>query len=196
MKTLYVISHTEAAHHLEGRVGGWYDSALTEKGVNDAITIANRLKAEANIEAVFSSDLARAKSTAEQIVKATGATLDTTAALREMSFGKADGQVQAWLDERIRPEDGTNRMDHRIVEGAETKREFAGRIYTYLDSLSLPAVSVISTHAFAASYVIAWWIGMPLDSVGYVNFGIQSGKITKLVEDDFFKNRAVAFLNQ
>ena len=196
MKTLYVISHTEAAHHLEGRVGGWYDSALTEKGVNDAITIAKRLKAEANIEAVFSSDLARAKSTAEQIVKATGATLDTTAALREMSFGKADGQVQAWLDERIRPEDGTNRMDHRIVEGAETKREFAGRIFTYLDTLSLPTVSVISTHAFAASYVIAWWIGMPLDSVGYVNFGIQSGKITKLVEDDFFKNRAVAFLNQ
>ena len=196
MKTLYVISHTEAAHHLEGRVGGWYDSALTEKGVNDAITIANRLKAEANIDAVFSSDLARAKSTAEQIVKATGATLDTTAALREMSFGKADGQVQAWLDERIRPEDGTNRMDHRIVEGAETKREFAGRIFTYLDTLSLPTVSVISTHAFAASYVIAWWIGMPLDSVGYVNFGIQSGKITKLVEDDFFKNRAVAILNQ
>ncbi len=196
MKTLYVISHTEAAHHLEGRVGGWYDSALTEKGVNDAITIANTLKAEANIEAVFSSDLARAKSTAEQIVKATGATLDTTAALREMSFGKADGQVQAWLDDRIRPEDGTNRMDHRIVEGAETKREFAGRIFTYLDTLSLPTVSVISTHAFAASYVIAWWIGMPLDSVGYVNFGIQSGKITKLVEDDFFKNRAVAFLNQ
>jgi probable phosphoglycerate mutase len=60
----------------------------------------------------------------------------------------------------------------------------------------LPKTAVISTHAFAATFVIAWWIRMPLESLGYVNFGIKPGKITKLVEDDFFKNRAVSYLNQ
>ena len=196
MKILYVVSHTESEHHLDDLVGGWYDSDLTEKGVQDAITIAEKLKVESKVNTVYSSDLKRAKSTAEAIAYATGASLNLTDALREMSFGEAEGKEQAWLDERIKPEAGLNRMDHRIVDGAETKREFAKRIFSYLDTIDFPEVSVISTHSFAATFVIAWWIGMPLESVGYVNFDIKPGKITKLVEDDFFKNKAVAHLNQ
>ena len=196
MKILYVVSHTESQHHIAGLVGGWYDSELTENGHADAVSIGEILKKESKMEKIYSSDLTRAQSTAKCIVDVTGAGLVLSSALREMSFGEADGRVQSWLDERIKPEDGKNRMEHRIVEGAETKSEFAGRIYRYLNSLVLPEVSAISTHSFAATFVIAWWIGMPLESVGYVNFGIKPGKITKLVEDDFFKNRAVAYLNQ
>jgi probable phosphoglycerate mutase len=196
MITLYVISHTEASHHLDNLVGGWFDSELTEKGLADAETMAQRLSSEASVDCIYSSDLARAHSTAQTIAKVCHAPIELTHALREMSFGEAEGKPQSWLDERIQPEDGENRMDHRIVSNAETKREFAGRIYNYLESLSLPETAVISTHAFAATFVIAWWIRMPLESLGYVNFGIKPGKITKLVEDDFFKNRAVSYLNQ
>lgn len=196
MKTLYVISHTEAIHHLDNLVGGWHDSELTDKGRADAKHIAKTLCSEATIDAIYSSDLKRASETAQIIANECATPVTLTNALREMSFGDAEGKDQAWLDARIKPEDGANRMDHRIVTGAETKREFAGRIYKYLESLELPEVAVISTHAFAATFVIAWWIGMPLASVGYLNFNIRSGKTSKLVEDDFFKNRAVAYLNQ
>ncbi|GGY52442.1 phosphoglycerate mutase [Bacterioplanes sanyensis] len=196
MKIIYVVSHTESEHHLSDLVGGWYDSELTEKGVADENAIAEFLNSEAKVEAIISSDLKRARSTAECIARVLNAPVTVNAALREMSFGDAEGKEQSWLNERIKPEDGDNRLDHRIVSGAETKREFAGRIYQYLDSIELPDCAVISTHSFAATYVIAWWIGMPLESVGYVNFGVKPGKITKLVEDDFFKNRAVAYLNQ
>lgn len=196
MKTIYVVSHTEAEHHLDNLVGGWFDSELTSKGIKDASLIADVLVKESKINAVYSSDLKRAKATSEMIVQATSAKLILHESLREMSFGSAEGKTQDWLDERIQPEDGKNRLDHRIVDGAETKREFAGRIYKYLDSLDLEKVTVISTHSFAATYVISWWIKMPLESVGYVNFGIKPGKITKLVEDDLFKNRAIAYLNQ
>jgi 2,3-bisphosphoglycerate-dependent phosphoglycerate mutase len=196
VKTIYVVSHTESEHHLNDLVGGWYDSKLTAKGIADANAIAEALNSEGEIETIISSDLKRASSTAECIAKVVNTPVTVSSALREMSFGDAEGRAQSWLDERITPEDGDNRMDHPIVSGAETKREFAGRIYQYMDSIELPKCLVISTHSFAATYVIAWWIGMPLESVGYVNFGIKPGKITKLVEDDFFKNRAVAYLNQ
>jgi len=196
MKTLYVVSHTEAAHHLDGTVGGWQDSELTQTGLDDAARMAEAITDEATIDAIYTSDLKRAYATAKAIAKASNAPVTSTSALREMCFGAAEGRPQTWLDERIQPEDGDNRMDHRIVNGAETKREFAGRIYAYLDELELAGTTVISTHAFAATFVIAWWIRMPLESVGYVNFGIQSGTITKLVEDEFFKNRAIAYLNR
>lgn len=196
MKTIYVVSHTESEHHLSDLVGGWYDSELTAKGIADANAIGEILNSEDEIEAIISSDLKRASTTADCIAKVVNAPVTVSSAFREMSFGAAEGKAQSWLDERIKPEDGDNRMDHSIVSGAESKREFAGRIYQYLDSIELPKCLVVSTHSFAATYVIAWWIGMPLESVGYVNFGIKPGKITKLVEDDFFKNRAVAYLNQ
>ncbi len=182
---------------MQGLVGGWHDSKLTEKGLADAQELAQTLSNnEPCIDAIYSSDLQRAKQTADCIANVTLVPVTATKALREMSFGQAEGRKQSWLDERIQPEDGQNRLDHRIVAEAETKREFAGRIYQYLDSLDLPDCIVISTHAFAATYVISWWIGMPLESVGYVNFGIRSGKVTKLVEDDFFKNRAIAYINR
>ncbi|WP_040556340.1 histidine phosphatase family protein [Reinekea blandensis] len=196
MKTIYVVSHTESEHHLSDLVGGWYDSELTEKGISDANAIAEILGSEGKVDTIFSSDLKRASTTAECISKIVYAPVIVNSSLREMSFGEAEGKEQTWLDKRIKPEDGDNRLDHRIVTGAETKREFAGRIFKYLDSIELPDCSVISTHSFAATYVIAWWVGMSLESVGYVNFGVKPGKITKLVEDDFFKNRAVAYLNQ
>jgi probable phosphoglycerate mutase len=196
MKTIYLVSHTESDHHLKDLVGGWYDSDLTEKGRNDAKNIATYLAQDTTISRIHSSDLKRARSTSDIISHSTGADIAVSEALREMSFGDAEGKEQAWLDERIQPEDGDNRLDHCIVNGAETKREFAGRIFAYLDAQDFNGTQVISTHSFAATFVIAWWIGMPLETVGYVNFGIQPGKITKLEEDDFFKNRGIRYLNQ
>ena len=32
MKNIYVVTHAEATHHIEGLVGGWYDSELTPLG--------------------------------------------------------------------------------------------------------------------------------------------------------------------
>lgn len=196
MQNLYVVSHTESSHHVEGLVGGWHDSELTTKGKRDAHLLAQALLREPEIEIVYSSDLKRARSTSEVIANTTGATLVSSAALREMKFGIAEGRPQAWLDQRIMPEDGMNRLDHRIIDGAETKREFAGRIFSFLDRLEFPETAVVSTHSFAATFVIAWWIRMPLEAAGYVNFGVKPRKISKLVEDDFFKNRAIEYLNR
>ncbi|MFV8247192.1 histidine phosphatase family protein [Mycolicibacterium peregrinum] len=43
-RKLYVVTHPEAGHHVEGLVGGWYDSDLTAKGLRDAHSVAEALR--------------------------------------------------------------------------------------------------------------------------------------------------------
>ena len=202
MRRLYVVTHPEAAHHLSGEVGGWSDTALTERGLRQADAVAARIRelvpADAGVE-LHSSDLTRTVQTAEVIGARLGVRPALLPGLREKSYGVAEGRPQAWLDARFVPPPPTgDRMDHAEgIEGAETRREFAVRVYAAMDSiLAGPgAHHVVVTHGFALTFVVCAWIGMPLESVGHVNFRSTSGGITLLEEDDFFANRSVVRLD-
>lgn len=196
MKEFYIVTHTEATHHIQGIVGGWHDSELTEKGRTDAILCAGRLK-ELGLDGtpVITSDLKRAVQTGQEISNLLKSSLSLDSRLREMSYGEAEGKPQDWLDKRIVPHDNENSLDHSIVHGNETKREFATRLFDAMQELSSSCDKlIIITHGFATTFLIANWIRMPIESVGYVNFFVKSGSITYLKEDDFFKNRAVVYL--
>lgn len=202
MRTIWVVTHPEATHHLDGLVGGWFDSALTERGERQAAAIArelrSRIPAAAEVE-LFSSDLKRAAQTAAAIGEALGVAPVLIDGLREKSYGEAEGRPQAWLDERFVPPPAVgDRMNHSEgIAGAETKAQFGARIYAAVESLLARPCErqVIVTHGFALTFVVACWIGMPLESAGYVNFRASSGGITELREDDVFHNRQVASLN-
>ena len=53
---------------------------------------------------------------------------------------------------------------------------------------------IIVTHGGAITFVVASWIKMPIESLGYARFHAPSGSITELREDDFFHNRQVVCL--
>ncbi|HEX7036911.1 MAG TPA: histidine phosphatase family protein [Pseudomonadales bacterium] len=199
MKNVYVVTHPESVHHLEGRVGGWYDTGLTERGREHARRLAARLVRELDGRRprLVSSDLERARQTAEIIADELACPVDLTADLRELSYGVAEGRPQSWLDERFVPAPDHDRLDHRSIEGGETKREFVTRVYRAVDRIVESPVTdhVIVTHGFALTFVIARWIGLRADDAGYVNFRSSSGGLTHLQEDDYFRNRAVRFLN-
>lgn len=199
MKNVYVVAHTESVHHIEGRVGGWYDSGLTEQGRAQAQRVADRLSALLLSEApvVTSSDLMRARETAEVIGGKLGCPVKPTSDFREMSMGSAEGRPKSWLDARFEPAPSDNRLDHRSIDGGETKREFLIRIYRAMDEIiaSNHPNHVIVTHGYAMTFVIACWVGMPVHTAGFVNFRSNSGGITHLQEDDFLRNRTVRFLN-
>src|SRR5687767_3876441 len=102
MRSLYVVTHPEARHHVDDLVGGWFDSDLTDRGLAHAGQIAEalaiRLPGDAAVQ-VFSSDLLRARRTAEIVANRLGVdvvVVDTD--LREKSYGVAGGRPQAWLD--------------------------------------------------------------------------------------------------
>ena len=199
MKNVYVVAHPESIHHIEDRVGGWYDTGLTEKGQAQARAIAERLTEllESETPLVTSSDLLRAKETAEVIAESLECDLALTSDLRELSYGIAEGKPQSWLDARFKPAPDDNRLDHRGIDGAETKREFLTRVFRAVDQIisSDDPNHVIVTHGYAMTFVVARWIRMPIESAGFVNFTSSSGGITLLQEDDFLRNRVVRFLN-
>lgn len=201
MRTIHVVAHPEATHHVAGLVGGWHDSELTSLGLRSAAAIGAALRARvpagADVE-VYSSDLLRTRQTAEAIGSALGASVVLDPDLREKSYGEAEGRRQAWLDERFAPPPAAgDRMNHdEGVAGAETKQTFGTRVYAALERVlaSDREHQVVVTHGFAATFVIAAWIGMPLDAAGSVSFAVSSGSITELREDDFFHNRALVRL--
>ncbi len=199
MQTLYVVTHPQSVHHVEGRVGGWYDTPLTDLGRRQAEAIANRLAAlnAATTPSLTASDLLRCRETAEIIGRHLSLAPRLTPDLREMSCGVAEGQPQAWLTARRLPVPDEGGLDDTGgIEGAETRRQTATRIYRAMDEIIAERADchIVITHGFSLTFVIAWWIGMPIESLGRVNFPVTSGSITHLVEHAFWKSRAVVTL--
>ena len=147
---------------------------------------------------LFSSDLQRALQTARVVGDLLHAEPVIDRRLREKSYGEAEGRPREWLDQRFVPPPAVgDRMGHdEGVPGAETKMAFAQRVYSVMDAIleSSCAHQVIVTHGFAVTFVLASWIRMPIESLGYVNFRAASGSITLLREDDYFHNRQVVSL--
>lgn len=197
MQNIFVVTHAQSQHHLENKVGGWYDTGLTELGKRQAHAAANRLVnlCSKRDVSIFSSDLKRASETANIIGDTLNVSVSLDPRLREISYGEADGKPQSWLDERIVVAPEHDRLDHIVVSKAESKRTFIQRIYDSVSQLPTSSDLIIVTHGFALTFVIANWIGLKIEDAGYVNFSASPGGITHLKKDNFFRNNAVIFLN-
>ena len=199
MKNLFVVTHAQSIHHIEHKVGGWYDTGLTSQGTIDAAATAERLEAlvgESDVE-VFSSDLKRASQTAAIIAERLQRTVVHTPDLREISYGVAEGKAQEWLDARYIPAPDEDRLDHSCgIEGAETRRDVAERVFPCLDAIvSRPCqTQIVVTHGFTLTMVIAAWMKLPVESAGFISFPAKSGSITHLRQEDFWRNRSVVSL--
>lgn len=202
MKTVYVVTHPEATHHTAHLVGGWYDSDLTDRGLTHARAIAEALAAglpeSAGVE-VRSSDLRRTRRTAEIIARHLGTEVLIDPDLRERSFGEAGGKPQAWLDERLVPPPATgDRLRHDDgIPGAETKWALAVRAYSAMERVQQSEADhiVVVSHGGTSIFLLAAWIGMPIDASGLVSFRLNPGGISVLVEDDRYHHHQISSLN-
>jgi 2,3-bisphosphoglycerate-dependent phosphoglycerate mutase len=201
MRNIYLVTHTEALHHVQGLGGGWYDTPLTEKGKAQARNIAKNLQAEIKLTGIpiYSSDLKRAKETAEEFSKVFGSSVIIDKNLREMNFGEYGGKTKEWHDKYIvpPPKDG-NRMDHRLFNGAESRRECGQRAYVFINRLlDEPDDNVVViTHGHFRTFLIMAWLKVPVENMDYGQFPANSGSITHLKEDDLFNNRNIVYLNR
>ncbi|WP_258724953.1 histidine phosphatase family protein [Cellulomonas sp. NS3] len=201
LRTLWLVTHAEATHHADGLVGGWFDSALTPRGAQDAALggqeLRRRVPPDADVELV-SSDLRRAQQTAAAVGAALGTTSSLDARLREKSYGVAGGRPQAWLDARfVAPPASGDRLRHdEGIDGAEPWLTFARRVYAGVsDLLSRPRDhQVVVAHGGSGQLVVAAWLGVPVSATGYARFRLPAGSLTVLREDGRFHNREVTEL--
>ena len=200
MKRICLITHCEATHSIDGKVGGWYNSELTEKGKQQAAELPEKLdKLGFDIRnlTVYSSDLKRAAQTAKILTENIDKEPVLDPRLREMSFGTHGGMNQEAHNKIMIPVSPTgNRLDHRICDGAENRREVAVRISEFIDEIMKSEKDiVIVTHGFAATFVIAAFQKIAISSMGYISYKLKPGSISILEEDDVFNNRTVSLLN-
>ncbi len=201
MRNIYIVRHTEAEHHVKGLGGGWYDTSLTEKGRAQAQKIAENLYKEIKLPGVpiYASDLKRCAETADIFSKVFKSKVTLDKNLREMNFGEGGGKPQKWYDANTIPyPPNCNRLDHRIFEGAETRRKVGQRATKFLDKLLKKQEEnvILVTHGFMSTYLILAWLKVPVENMDYGKFRNNSGGIDLLNEDDFWKNRNIIYLNK
>jgi broad specificity phosphatase PhoE len=98
--TLLLARHGESDWNRSRRWQGFADRPLTEVGRQQAKELAGRLD-EIELDAVFSSDLRRARDTAEAVARRKGLVVRTTAALREVDVGSWSGLTREEVEARF-----------------------------------------------------------------------------------------------
>jgi 2,3-bisphosphoglycerate-dependent phosphoglycerate mutase len=200
MTTVYVAVHGEATHHVDDVVGGWFDSNLTDVGLRQARRIAEALRPRiTDVPQVLSSDLNRALQTATVIAQMFAVAVESVHDLREIGCGVAEGKSRTWLGARLVPPplDG-NRLDHRICDGAETRREVATRAHRVVEQLidSRASSVIVVTHGVFLTYLVSAWIGMPVEAVDRVKLEASTGSITVLDVNASWGDRELVTLNE
>lgn len=92
--TILFVRHGETDWNAERRIQGHTDRPLSAHGREQARTLAAELAYEP-LDAVYSSDLARARDTARAIAEPRGLAVTVDARLRERSFGTWEGLTDA-----------------------------------------------------------------------------------------------------
>ncbi len=134
MTTFYIVRHGETEWNVQGLMQGHTDSPLTETGLKQAQKLAKELR-HIHFDSAFSSDLLRAKRTAEIIALEKEIAVQATKKLRERHFGKYEGRpleefralFGRWQELRYK-----ERLKEKPSEDAESIEEVISRTITFI----------------------------------------------------------------
>lgn len=126
---IIAIRHGETAWNVDTRIQGHLDIPLNDTGLWQARQLARAL-ADEPVAAIYTSDLQRARATAQAVADTTGAPLTPEPDLRERSFGHFQGRTFAQIEAEL-PEDALRwrkRDPHYAPEGGESLTSLRTRI--------------------------------------------------------------------
>jgi probable phosphoglycerate mutase len=159
--------HGRTAWNAERRFQGQTDVPLDETGLTQAARAATSL-ARMRPHRIISSDLSRARATAEALAGLTGLTVDEDIALRETFAGEWQGLTRTELEERFGAELADWSAGSEIRPGGgETRREVADRMVSSIDRAlaDVPPgqTLVVATHGGSARAAIGALLGLPIE---------------------------------
>ena len=133
MTTLIFVRHGETDWNAQHRWQGHSDTALNEVGREQARRLADELEP---VDALYSSDLARARETAEIIAERLSLEIRLDPRLRERGFGSWEGLTteeieSSFPDEQARWRAGIGAGAH----DAEPFEAFAARVGSFVDEV-------------------------------------------------------------
>jgi probable phosphoglycerate mutase len=162
------VRHGETIWNIDGRIQGHLDSRLTPAGRAQAAAVAARLAAEP-LDALYSSDLGRARETAAPIAAATGLAAVFDASLRERTYGIFESLTWSEIEARHPAEFArlATRDPAYVVPEGESALAFRERLLAAFADLAARhsggRVAVV-THGGALGMLYRVATAMPLDA--------------------------------
>jgi broad specificity phosphatase PhoE len=186
MKNVITIQHTQAVHHNNGMVGSWTDWELTALGKEQAENIGKKLSTELKGVSckIYSSDLTRAKQTADPIAQYLAVAIDYREELRELNLGCACGKTRKWMHENEKP---IHTSDDRPFPDAEPGRDVWDRLSVFCHEIMKSADEniILVSHGFTLGFWPSVWLNLGLDSLGKSEFvGVSGGVSFMRATDD------------
>ncbi len=187
MKRIITIQHTQSVHHTNGMIGSWTDWDLTNLGKEQANNIGIKLKEELSKDSVYvmySSDLKRAKQTAEIVAKHLNLEPIINEALRERNLGSAVGKSVQWLRENQTAWEKT--IDDRCIPDVESRRETWNRLEPFYNDImsSDDENIIIVSHGDTLSIFNAMWLGLKPEDLNNCDLFGLAGGVSYFIEDD------------
>lgn len=179
--TIHLVRHGETAWNRERRLQGWTDIPLNDAGIFQA-RAAGKLLAGRRIAAVLSSDLSRARQTAELIAASVGVEVTIDQALRERNYGSAEGQLAVDLERRYQGRLADCWADPDFAfAGGESRRGAYVRLKSFLDRvLGAPPDGelVIVSHGGALRVARGYLAGVPVERLPRWDFA--NGEVVRV----------------
>lgn len=186
MKTIITIQHTQSVHHTNGMVGSWTDWELSEVGVEQARRIGEKLKSELEDRkfVMYSSDLLRAKQTAENVGEYLGITPVLRNELRERNLGKCCGKSVQWLRENLEQQEKT--IDDRLFSDAESRSDEWNRLKPFFDEIMSNDEEniIIVSHGDLLSVFNTMFLNLGVESINNCEMFGLSGGVSYMFENN------------
>lgn len=164
---IYIVRHGETVANAQGVLQGLKDYPLTEVGEKQAKERARDFK-HIHFDAVFSSDLLRAKRTAQIITLERKLAVQTKEALRERHFGHFEGQpyhviaeAHKELLEQYKTLTDREKFKFKFEKFVESDEELAGRFITLLREIAvaMPGKTVLMVSHGGIMRSLLWHLG-------------------------------------
>lgn len=143
LTTLYIVRHAQTQANAQELLQGQSDSPLTKQGKIQIKNLKAKLR-NIHFDAFFSSDLLRAKLTAEIIALERKMAVTTTKALRERRFGSLEGKKYEIFSKELRQLfqkyqelSPRKKLKFKFVEDMESDEEILMRFITFLREVAV-----------------------------------------------------------
>lgn len=180
---IYLIRHGRTALNRRGVYIGWKDVGLDDRGSRQAKQVAKALNCGTDkSKLIYSSDLKRARETAQKVSEVCEIPLRTTPKLRELSFGRWEGKTY----DQILEEDPTfyeglqkDPVSFNPPEG-ETPKELKKRVLqTWLEMVAEEKDLAVVSHSGPIKIMLLECLCSSLS--GFWKIKIDLGSISRIV---------------
>jgi broad specificity phosphatase PhoE len=187
--TLILVRHGETDWNRDGRWQGHADAPLNEHGREQGRALADELAGE-EVAAVYASDLARARETAEIIAVRLGRPVSVDRRLREVDVGGWSGLTTDEIEARFPDEVVRWRAEdpHHTFDGGESYSAMGERVVAALEEIAAEhpdghvlivlhggPIRAVLAHSAGISYEEQRHRREHLDNCAYVRLAVRDG---------------------